>query len=159
MFFGQRPSGRPFNAADHYTSKYLDTSNEPLYPFGFGLSYGRFELSDLRVTPAIVRESDIIEASIRVTNQGPREAEETVFLFTHDKFACVARPLLELKGFTKISLRPGETGTATITMPASDLRFLGLDLKPLFEPGEVEILVGPNADRSQLQTATIQLRA
>lgn len=159
IFFGQRPSGRPFNAADHYTSKYLDTSNEPLYPFGFGLNYGQFELSDLRVAPAIVGESDIIEASIRVTNQGQREAEETVFLFTHDKFASVARPLLELKGFTKISLRPGESGTVTIRVPASDLRFPGLDLKPLFEPGDVEILVGPNADRSQLQTATIQLRA
>jgi len=111
-------------------------------PFGFGLNYGQFELSDLRVAPAIVGESDIIEASIRVTNQGQREAEETVFLFTHDKFASVARPLLELKGFTKISLRPGESGTVTIRVPASDLRFPGLDLKPLFEPGDVEILVG-----------------
>jgi beta-glucosidase len=158
VFFGERPSGRPFNAADHYTSKYLDTPNEPLYPFGFGLNYGRFQFADLRVTPAVVGESDTIEAVVRVTNQGRREAEETVFLFTHDRFACVARPLLELKGFAKISLRPGETGTVAIKVPASDLRFLGLDLKPVFEPGEVEILVGPSADRSQLQMASIQLR-
>ncbi len=158
VFFGQRPSGRPFNAADHYTSKYLDTPNDPLYPFGFGLNYGRFQFSDLRVTPPIVGIYDTIEASVRVTNQGPREAEETVFLFTRDKFACVARPLLELKGFAKIRLRPGESGTVTLAVPATDLRFLGPDLKPLFEAGEVEILVGPNADRSQLQVASIQLR-
>jgi beta-glucosidase len=159
VFFGQRPSGRPFNAADHYTSKYLDTPNEPLYPFGFGLNYGSFQFADLRVTPAVVGESDTIEAVVRVTNEGQREAEETVFLFTRDKFACVARPLLELKGFAKISLRPGETGTVTIKVPATELRFLGLDLKPVFEAGEVEILVGPNADRAQLQMASIQLRA
>jgi len=158
VFFGQRPSGRPFNALDHYTSKYLDTPNDPLYPFGFGLNYGRFRFTDLRVTPPIVEISDTIEAVVRVTNQGPREAEETVFLFTRDQFACVARPLLELKGFAKIRLRPGETGTVTIKVPAAELCFLGLDLKPLFEPGEVEILVGPNADRSQLQVASIQLR-
>ena len=158
VFFGQRPSGRPFNAADHYTSKYLDTPNDPLYPFGFGLNYGRFQFTDLRVTPPIVGISDIIEAVVRVTNQGPREAEETVFLFTRDKFACVARPLLELKGFAKISLRPGESEVVTIQVPARELCFPGLDLKPLFEPGEVEILVGPNADRSQLQMASIQLR-
>ena len=157
VFFGQRPSGRPFNAADHYTTKYLDTPNDPLYPFGYGLNYGHFQFADLRVTPSLVRESDTIEALVRVTNEGRREAEETVFLFTRDKFACVARPLLELKGFAKICLRPGETGTVTIQLPASDLRFPGLDLKPVFEPGEVEILVGPNADRSQLQVASIQL--
>ena len=158
VFFGQRPSGRPFNAADHYTSKYLDTPNDPLYPFGFGLNYGRFQLADLQVTPSVVGESDTIEAVVRVSNQGRREAEETVFLFTRDKLACVARPLLELKGFAKISLLPGQTGTVTIRVPARDLRFLGLDLKPVFEPGEVEILVGPNADRSQLLMTGIQLR-
>ena len=159
VFFGQRPSGRPFNAADHYTSKYLDTPNDPLYPFGFGLNYGRFRFADLRVTPAVVAEADTIEAVVRVTNEGGREAEETVFLFTRDTFASVARPLLELRGFAKISLRPGETGTVTIRVSATDLRFPGLDLKPVFEPGEVEVLVGPNADRSQLQMASIQLRA
>ena len=159
VFFGQRPSGRPYNPEDHYTSKYLDTPNAPLYPFGFGLSYGRFQYSDLRVTPPVVGKSDIIEAVVRVANGGRRRAEETVFLFAHDKFACVTRPLLELKGFAKISLGPGESGTVTIRVPAADLCFAGLDLEPVFESGEVEILVGPNADRSQLHMASVQLRA
>jgi len=69
----------------------------------------------------------------------------------------VARPLLELKGFAKIDLRPGASGTVTLSLRAMDLRFLGLDLEPVFEPGEVEILVGPCADRSRLLAATIRL--
>jgi beta-glucosidase len=84
-------------------------------------------------------------------------AEETVFLFSHDKLASVARPLLELKGFGKIRLEPGRSATMTLSIRAHELRFLGLDLEPVFEPGEVEILVGPCAERSQLLAATIHL--
>jgi beta-glucosidase len=82
-----------------------------------------------------------------------------VFLFVRDRVASVARPTLELKGVTKIALDPGETGTARLELPAADLRFLGLDLQPVFEPGEVEILVGPCADRAQLIASRVMLRA
>jgi beta-glucosidase len=157
IFFGERPGGRPANPADHYTSKYLDVPNEPLFPFGHGLNYGRFSLSNLRVTPVDVDETDTVRIHVDVHNAGARAAQETVFLFTHDKVASVARPLLELKGFARIDLRPGETGTVTLALRALDLRFLGADLEPLFEPGEVEILVGPCADRSKLLLATIDL--
>ena len=87
------------------------------------------------------------------------QAQETVFLFTHDKVASVSRPILELKGFGKISLTPGNAGTVSLSLRATDLRFLGTDLQPVFEPGEVEILVGPYADRTELLVATIQLVA
>jgi beta-glucosidase len=150
IFYGERPSGRPADSKDHFTGKYLDTPNEPLYPFGHGLSYGRFTLANLRVTPDRVMESETIAIRVDVTNSGKRTAEETVFLFTHDKLASVARPKLELKGLGKITLQPGETGTLTLNLPGADLRFLGLDLEPVFEPGEVEILVGACADRSRL---------
>jgi beta-glucosidase len=159
IFFGQRPSGRPFNPQDHFTSKYLDVSNEPLFHFGHGLTYGRFALSNLRVTPERVTESDTIEVRVAVTNEGARAAEETVFLFTHDKVASVTRPLLELKGFGKIALGPGETGTVTLRLRATDLRFPGLDLQPVFEPGEVEILAGPCADRARLLVQSVRLFA
>ena len=96
---------------------------------------------------------------VDVLNEGMRTAEETVFMFTHDKLASVARPLLELKGFGKIRLDSGQSGTVTLNLPASELRFLGLNLEPVFEPGEVEILVGPCADRSRLMVATIHLAA
>jgi beta-glucosidase len=157
IFFGERPSGRPANPQDHYTSKYLDVPNEPLFTFGHGLTYGRFAYSDLRVTPARVEDIDTMKIRVEVRNEGDRAAEETVFLFTHDKLASVARPLLELKGFAKIQLRPGESGTVALSLRATELRFLGLDLEPVFEPGQVEVLVGPCADRSRLLVATIDL--
>jgi beta-glucosidase len=157
IFFGERPSGRPADPKDHYTSKYLDAPNEPQFPFGFGLTYGRFALSNLRVTPEGVEDIDTMQIRVDVRNEGTREAQETVFLFTHDKVASVARPLLELKGYAKITLRPGAAGTVTLSLPATELRFLGHDLEPVFEPGEVEILVGPCADRSQLLATTIHL--
>jgi beta-glucosidase len=156
--FGERPGGRPFDANDRFTSKYLDVPNEPLFPFGFGLTYGRFVLSNLRLSSDTATENDTLEIRVDVSNSGSREAQETVFLFTHDKIASVARPVLELKGFGKISLSPGESGTVTICLQCSELRFLGMDLEPVFEPGEVEILVGPCADRAQLLVATVELR-
>jgi beta-glucosidase len=158
IFFSERASGRPFNADDRFTSKYLDVANEPLFPFGFGLTYGRFVLSNLCLSSQTVAENDTLEVRVDVANLGSREAQETVFLFTHDKVASVARPVLELKGFGKISLPPGESGTVAISLQCSDLYFLGMDLEHVFEPGEVEILVGPCADRAQLLAASVELR-
>jgi beta-glucosidase len=157
IFFGERPSGRPAAANDHFTSKYLDVANDPLFPFGFGLTYGKFELSNLRVTPHSASQSQSIEARIDVANSGTREAEETLFLFTHDVLASVARPLLELRAFGKIKLAPGARGTVTMSFAASELRFLGLNLQPVFEFGDVEILVGPCADRSKLIGTVVRL--
>jgi beta-glucosidase len=157
LFFGQRPSGRPADPKDRFTSKYLDASDAPLFPFGHGLTYGEFTLSNLRTAAHSVTERDTVEIRVDVANGGARAAEETVFLFTRDKLASVARPLLELKGFGRIHLDPGQSGTVTIILAAKELRFLGLDLEPVFEPGEVEILVGPCADRSRLLVATIHL--
>ena len=78
-------------------------------------------------------------------------------MFTHDKVASVSRPKLELKGFGKINLPPGNSGTVTLSLRASELFFLDVNLNPVFEPGELEILVGPCADRTQLLVATLQL--
>jgi beta-glucosidase len=158
LFFGQRPGGRPANPKDPYTSKYLDVANEPLFAFGHGLTYGRFTLSNLRVTPEDVTQIDAIEVRVDVANDGERAAQETLFLFTHDRIASVARPVLELKGVGKIDLQPGEKGTVTLHLPAADLRFLGPDLQPVFEAGEVQVLVGPCADRRQLLVGRIRLK-
>jgi beta-glucosidase len=159
IFFSERPSGRPFDAQDKFTSKYLDVANEPLFPFGFGLTYGRFEHSNLRLSSSAIGINDAITIQVDVTNRGAREAQETIFLFAHDKVASVSRPKLELKGFGKISLDPGESGTVTLSLRACELCFLDMQLESVFEAGEVEILVGPCADRTQLLAATIQLVA
>ena len=157
IFFSERPSGRPFDRNDRFTSKYLDIENDPLFPFGFGLTYGRFELSNLRLSAGTLGIADTLSIEVDVLNRGAREAQETVFLFVRDKVGSVSRPKLELKDFDKITLAPGRTGSVKFSLQGAALRFLGLDLQPVFEPGEVEILVGPCADRSQLQAATIEL--
>jgi beta-glucosidase len=159
LFYGQRSCGRPENPQDRFTSKYLDSPSSPLFPFGFGLTYGRFAYTNLQVSPETATERDVIEVTVDVTNEGARAAEETVFLFVRDRVASVARPTLELKGVTKIVLQPRETGTARLQLPATELRFLDVDLRPVFEPGEVEVLVGPYADRAQLVSARLMLRA
>ncbi len=157
VFFGERNGGRPFNAKDHYTSKYLDVENTPLFAFGHGLSYGRFVYSNLKVSAAALAEDGDLDVSVELKNGGAAAAEETVFLFVHDKVASVTRPLLELKAFTKIKLEPGARGSVRFTLKGPALRFPGAEMKPVFEPGEVEILVGPSAEREGLLSATIRL--
>jgi beta-glucosidase len=159
LFYSQRNSGRPENPQDHFTSKYLDSPNSALFPFGFGLTYGRCAYGNLQLSAASATEGDSIEVTVEVTNEGARAAEETVFLFIRDRVASVARPTLELKGVTKVVLEPGETGTARLPLSAMELRFLGVDLQPVFEPGEIEILVGPCADPARLAAARLMLRA
>jgi beta-glucosidase len=126
IFFGERPGGRPFNPNDHFTSHYSDVENTPLFPFGHGLTYGDFELSNLRALPG-----DPLTVKVDVANRGAHAAEETVFLFLNQKKPGVTRPLLELKGFGKIALRPSEQGTVTLTLP-----------RPA---GRTELFAGPNA--------------
>jgi beta-glucosidase len=113
----------------------------------------------VRVSPEGATATDSVEVAVDVTNEGDRAAEETVFLFVRDRVASVARPTLELKGVTKIALGPGATGTARLRLAAASLRFLGIDLRPVFEPGEIEILVGPCADRAKLISSHLMLRA
>jgi beta-glucosidase len=157
IYFGQRPTGRPINPADYFTSKYQDVENTPLYGFGHGLTYGRFLYDELQVEPRRVCEQDTLKISVRLRNVGAREAEETVFLFVRGKLSRVTRPLLELKGYAKLRLKPGEAGSVNLELPAAELRYLGPDLQPLFEAGEVEILVGPSAEESGLLRQTIEL--
>jgi len=96
---------------------------------------------------------------VDLTNEGARRACETVFVFTHDVVASVSRPLLQLVGFARQELDPGETRTVTLAVPAERLQFLGADLRPVFEAGSVEILVGPRADRADLLVGTVQRQA
>jgi beta-glucosidase len=157
VFYGERNGGRPYNRGDHYTSHYMDVPNAPLFGFGHGLSYGRFVYSDLGLSAATLKEDGTVIVTVTLRNDGHHAAEETVFLFTHDILASVTRPLLELKGFEKIALEPGAEGRVTISLPGTAFRFPGADMKPIFEAGEVEILVGPAADRARLLSATVTL--
>jgi beta-glucosidase len=159
VFHSERRTGRPANPDDRFTSKYLDCPNEPLFAFGHGLTYARFRYSNLRVTPAAASVRDTIRVLVDLTNEGTVAARETVFVFTHDVVASVSPPLLKLAGFARLELDPGQTGTVTIELSAQRLQILDPDLRPVFEPGVVEILVGPRAVRADLLIGTVQLRA
>ncbi|POR52559.1 glycoside hydrolase family 3 N-terminal domain-containing protein [Bosea psychrotolerans] len=157
IFYAERPTGRPEIAANRFTSKYLDVPATPQFPFGHGLSYSRFVLSGLRSTTTEIRRGQHIEIAVDVTNEGPVAGEETVLFFIHDPVASVARPLLELKDFAKIRLRPGERGTVTFTLTSEAFIFAGRSLAPVLEVGEIELFVGKSADRGSLLRTSIRV--
>ena len=156
IFFAARPSGRPANPNDHYTSKYLDMPVEPLFFFGHGLSYSRFALTNLLASNAEFKRGDELSIEVDVLNEGPAAGEATVFLFARDVVASVARPLLELKGVGKVALRPGEDGTVCFKLTADALAFPGSDLQPVLEPGEFLLLAGQSADPRELQSLKVR---
>ena len=157
IFFAERPAGRPARPDDPYTSKYLDIPVEPLFPFGHGLSYSHFILRNLRVNKLEFQRADELMIEVDVANEGPAAGEETIFLFTRDPVASVARPILELKGVGKIALAAEESGTVCFRLPTEALAFPGRDLKPVFEPGEFYLSAGQSADPQGL--LTIKVRA
>jgi beta-glucosidase len=157
LYFGQRSGGRPPDPANPYSSRYIDESNEPLFAFGHGLSYARFGVTNLRVSPESARANCTVEITVDVENQGSRLGQETLFLFTRRLRARVAPPQLELHGIGKITLEPGARGTLTLSLPVAELCTLGPDLAPLLEPGELEILVGPSAARASLLAGRLKL--
>ncbi|MEM8951384.1 MAG: glycoside hydrolase family 3 N-terminal domain-containing protein [Pseudomonadota bacterium] len=158
IHYQPRPTGRHPNPQERYSSKYLDLPVEPLFPFGHGLAYSRFGLSNVRTSSSDIGPGDELLVEMDITNLGDRGGEETVLLFVHDPVASLARPGLELKGMAKAYLNAGEKKTVRITLFADDLAFLGVDLTPVLEPGELEILVGPTADLSTLQKVPIRVR-
>ncbi|HWG07292.1 MAG TPA: glycoside hydrolase family 3 C-terminal domain-containing protein, partial [Beijerinckiaceae bacterium] len=157
IFYGQRPSGRPTQQGVRYTSSYRDISASPQFPFGHGLSYSRFTLADLQCEPSAARAGESVEISVAIRNDGPFDGEATLFLFTHDRVAGVARPLMELKETRKIVLAAGTSDRATWSLPVQDLSFLGPDLEHLLEPGRFDILVGQSADRGQMLSCSFEL--
>lgn len=149
IHYNMENTGRPFDADNKYTSKYLDISNDPLYAFGYGLSYTTFDYSPISLSSDRMTESGSIEVSVRVSNTGDYEGKEVVQLYLHDKVASVAPPVRELKGFQKISLEPGESKEVTFTITNEDLKFYRKDMTYGSEPGEFTILVGGNSRDTQ----------
>jgi beta-glucosidase len=157
IFYNELPSGRPYAPGVHYSSTYLDAPPTPEFSFGHGLSYSRFELTDLRCEPTRVKADDSLEVSLAVHNESLVDGEATLFLFVRDPVASVARPLLELKGMQKTILAAGERRTVTWRLPVEDLSFVGQNLERVLEPGRFEIHVGQSADPSGLLSCAIEL--
>jgi beta-glucosidase len=157
IFYAGRPPGRPPDPAVRYSAKYIDLPVEPQFPFGHGLSYSRFALSGLCTNARELRPGELLTVEVEVENQGPMAGEETVLLFVRDPVASRARPVLELKGCARIALAPGARDRVRLTLAAEDLAFPGPDLAPRLEPGAIEILVGPAADRRRLLATSVDL--
>ncbi len=128
---------------DYKPIENFDSNNyDPQWPFGYGLSYSTFSYSNLKLDKKEIKETDAINVSVEVTNSGKRESSEVVQLYLADLYGSVSRPNKQLKGFEKISLKPGETKTVGFKINKDHLSFIGLDNKRIVEPGEFEIMVG-----------------
>jgi len=128
---------------------YLYTSKEPLFPFGFGLSYTKFEYSNPKISPAEISPADRAEVSVTVKNTGNRAGDEIVQLYIRDMVSSVTRPVMELKDFKRVPLAPGESKTVIFTITPDKLSFWDLDMRRVVEPGAFEIMVGPSSVKFQ----------
>jgi beta-glucosidase len=145
IYYSMKNTGRPMDANNKYTSKYLDESNEPLYPFGYGLSYTSFTYGDISLSSPQITQQDELKVTCKVTNTGKRAGEEVVQLYIHDLVGSVTRPVKELKNFQKIMLQPGESKEITFTITQHDLSFYRKDMSFGVEPGKFEVYIGGNS--------------
>lgn len=148
LYYNHKSTGRPFNPAnqlDKYKSRYLDVTNEPLYPFGFGLSYTTFSYGKPELSKASIKQNEPLEVRVTVRNTGNYDGEETAQLYIRDMVGSISRPVKELKGFQKVMLKKGETKTLTFRLSPDDLKFYNNDLKFVSEPGDFQVFVGGNS--------------
>lgn len=158
IYYSVKNTGRPFDPAyptAPYKSTYLDSPNSPLYPFGFGLSYTQFTYSQMQLDKTNVGPSDQITVTLNISNAGRRAGAEVPQLYVHHIATDVTRPLLELKGFQRIELQPGETRQVSFRVGREELTFLRQDMSWGTVPGPFEIMVGPSS--RVLQTARCEL--
>ena len=146
MIYNHKPS--------QYFHPYSGTPSTPLYPFGYGLSYNRYEYSDLKLDKTEISSGDSVKVMVTVKNAGTMYGEEIVQLYIRDRFSSVTRPVKELKDFARVSLAPGESKTVEFAVTAEKLSFLDMNFRPVVEPGEFIVMAGSSsADEDLLKTS------
>jgi beta-glucosidase len=148
IHYNHKMTGRPFGGDINnakFRSNYLDVSNDPLYPFGYGLSYTTFSYSDISVSKTSLKGNETLTATVTLRNTGNYPGDEVVQLYITDPVATVTRPVKELKGFQKVHLDAGESKEVTFKITTNDLRFYNSDLKYDWEAGEFVIHIGTNS--------------
>ena len=159
LYYNHLNTGRPLEAGKWFSkfrSNYLDIDNDPLYPFGYGLSYTTFRYGDLQLSNNSMNERGKITASVTVTNTGNYDADEIVQMYIRDMVGSVARPVKELKGFERIHLKKGESRTVSFDITAEQLKFYNSALNWVCEPGEFEVMVGGNSRDVQTKKFSLQ---
>jgi len=152
IYYAQKNTGRPAAPGQHFTSKYLDIANTPLYPFGFGLSYTTFAYSGLKVASARLRPSDTLVVSVTVANTGARAGTDVAQLYIHDAVGSVTRPLRQLKGFQRVELAAGATKTVELRVPVQQLGFWNQAMRYVVEPGTFHVYVGSSSTADLMGT-------
>jgi len=148
LYYAHKNTGRPLADGkwfEKFRSNYLDVSNDPLYPFGFGLSYTSFNYSDIKLSSNTLTKGKSITASITLSNTGKYDGQEVVQLYIRDLVGSITRPVKELKGFQKVNLKAGESKNITFTLTENDLKFYNSDLKFVAEPGDFKVFIGTNS--------------
>ncbi len=156
MYYAQKNTGRPLGAGkwfEKFRSNYIDVSNDPLYPFGYGISYTKFVYSDIKVSSKSLKGNQTLTASVSVANTGKRNGKEVVQLYIRDLVGSITRPVKELKGFKKIEINAGETKTVSFSITPEDLKFYNSDLKFDWESGDFEIMIGTSS--ADVKKATV----
>ena len=159
LYYAHKNTGRPLKEGkwfEKFRSNYLDVDNDALYPFGYGLSYTTFRFSDITLNRSSIGMDNELVASVTVTNTGDRAGSEVVQLYIRDLVGSVTRPVKELKGFEKIYLQPNESRTVRFTIAPEMLKFYNADLKFVAEPGDFDVMIGP--DSRNVKTARFTLR-
>lgn len=146
IYYNHKNTGRPIGDNDYgkYTSGYLDVTNAPQYPFGYGLTYTTFDVSDIKLNTESISADGVLEASVEVKNTGSREGTALLQCYTRDLAASVTRPVQELKAFQHLTLKPGASQTVTFTITPEQLKFYNASLDYINEPGDFEIMIGLN---------------
>ena len=148
LFYNHKNTGRPLQEGkwfEKFRSNYLDVDNEPLYPFGYGLSYTTFEYSDVKLSSTSIDAKGELTASVTVTNKGKADGAEVVQLYIRDLVGSVTRPVKELKGFEKVFIKAGESKTVSFKITPELLKFYNYDLDYVFESGDFDVMIGGNS--------------
>ena len=159
LYYNHFNTGRPLEPGKWFSkfrSNYLDIDNEPLFPFGYGLSYTTFKYANLRLSADTMQADGTLTATVDVTNTGRRDADEIVQLYIRDLVGSIVRPVKELKGFERVHLKQGETRAVSFTIDASLLKFYDANLDFVCEPGDFEVMVGPNSRDVETKRFTVE---
>jgi beta-glucosidase len=147
LYYAHKNTGRPLSGPwfQKFQSNYIDVSNEPVYPFGYGLSYTTFSYGDITLSSTEIKSTDTLIVNCSVTNTGTVSGEEVVQLYIRDIVGSTTRPVKELKGFKKVKLGPGESRKVSFKLSSKDLSFYNYDLDFVAEPGAFQVFVGGNS--------------
>jgi beta-glucosidase len=149
-FYNYKPS-KAYRIKEAAGEPYVDMPASPLYEFGYGLSYTRFEYSNLRISPQRIRPAANVQVSVDVKNTGEWEGVEVAQLYVHHVTGSVATPIKQLRGFQRVELKPSEKTTVSFTLTPEDLALLNQDMHWIVEPGDIDILVGSSSEDIRLK--------